>query len=79
MDNIILERKHELLELEPINVRFHNRLIKLWKRFEEVEPELYNESMNETRRGGRDHAWWGRAAQYYAADPPTPRYVQRQN
>ena len=70
-----IQELHEELNIEAMNLRLYNRLIKLWNKVEGKDNEIYTKSMNMNRDDLRDHAWWPRAALKYIDDVPEPVYV----
>ena len=74
-ENKNTEESHRELNLEAMNVRLYDRLIKLWSKFEQKENDIYNRTMQLNQRNEVDHLWWPRAGRYAAALPPAPQYV----
>ena len=70
-----IEELHEILELDPFNVRLHNRLEKLWTKIEDQEQELYQNSTIEYQNNFRDHNWWKRAGSKIQEGKPVPKYT----
>ena len=69
-----LEEIHELLELEPVNVRLHRRLEKLWEKVENQEEELFQTTIMENLVDAPDHLWWRRASSRINEGEPPPIY-----
>ena len=63
------------LQLEPINIRLTNRLVKLWNKIEHKEHDIYARSMDANRDIFKDHHWWPCAALKYIEDFPNPIYT----
>ena len=66
---------HKQFNIETINTRLCNRLQKAWNKIKEIDPDLYAESEQTAREGGRDHYWWLSVGKTYNGNPPDPIYV----
>lgn len=62
LENKTMEDLHEVLKLEPINIRLYRRLEKLWTKFEDQEEEIFQQTTMENLNNYPDHRWWKRAA-----------------
>ena len=70
-----MEQIHEVLNIEPINIRLYMAARKLWEKFQTKQPNIYNMSMTENQNEIRDHSWWPRVACKLETGIPEPMYV----
>ena len=75
LEDKTIEERHNILKIEPINIRLYDRLTKLWNKVEEKEIETYNLTMNSNNDRRNDHAWWPRAGYKAVQDIPEPLYT----
>ena len=73
--NLTTEQLHTKFNLDPINMRLHNRLIKTWNKIQILNEELYDATEQANDINFPDHNWWPRVGRAYVADPPEPMYV----
>ena len=72
--NLPINELHRIFKFEPINVRFHRRAEAVWRKLEELRPELVTESNSlNNRQHQRDHYWWKRLSPYIL-NPPDPSF-----
>ena len=69
-----VEELHETYSMEPLNIRFHRVITKLWSKLEQKEQQLCNRSMA-LNDGQDDHYWWKRAAKFLTEEEPEPIYT----
>ena len=55
------EEIHDALNIEPLNVRIHNLALSEWRKLENINPELIEQTRRcSTDIGYQDHTWWPR-------------------
>ena len=74
-ENKTTQEIHEEFNIEAMNVRLYDRMIKLWNKVEAKDIAIYDRSMNMNRDDLRDHSWWPRTALKYIDETPNPIYV----
>ena len=73
--NKTMEQIHEVLNIEPINIRLYTAANKLWEKFQINQPNIYNTSMTENLNEIRDDLWWPRVACKLETGIPEPKYT----
>ena len=63
--NKTTEELHNQFQMEMLNVRLHNRLIKTWNKIQELNEELYDQTELANNNNIRDHNWWPRVGYAY--------------
>ena len=72
-DRTILEI-HEILNLDPINMRLYQATEKLWNKLLVKDPILCNSSLAENYNL-KDHNWWPRTTNLITKGNPLPMYT----
>ena len=67
-----IEQLHEMFEIDALNVRLYNRMMKTWHKIQELDEDLYNAMEQANNEDTRDHNWWPRVGRAYIMDPPEP-------
>ena len=70
-----IEQLHEMFEIDALNVRLYNRLIKTWHKIQDINEDLFDATAEANNEDTRDHYWWPRVGRVYAGDPPEPMYT----
>ena len=50
-----IEQLHNMLDIEALNVRLHNRMSKTWHKIQEIDEELYDATEQANNDDTRDH------------------------
>ena len=64
-----------MFEIDALNVRVYNRLIKMWHKIQDIDEDLYDVTEEANNEDTRDHYWWPRVGRAYAGDPLEPMYA----
>ena len=70
-----IEELHDFLKLQPVNVRYKERMDKVTGRFVNIHEDLYQRFWEvNADNATQDHNWWRRQCEYISKDMPEPRY-----
>ena len=70
-----IQEIHEILNLDPINIRLYQATEKLWNKLLVKDPILCNSSLAENYNNLKDHNWWPRTANLITKGNPLPMYT----
>ena len=73
-EDLTIEQLHEKYKIEPLNIRMNRRAKNTWTKFERIDQEVAEASLELNNLDTVDHYWWRRIGKYIGADDPVPRY-----
>ena len=74
VEDLTIEQLHGKCKIEPLNLRMNRRAKNTWTKFERIDQEVAEASMELNNSDTADHYWWRRIGKYIGADDPVPRY-----
>ena len=73
--NLTVKDMHEQQNLEPINLRLHNRLKKVWNNLTQTNQEIAEKTEILTDNDMPSHLWWPRMGKEAEMEEPDPIFV----